>query len=186
MFWENNRPPSTVDEDSETETITSFQAENFHRETLENELTTLQLKYLKLESKYKAAKFELKNIQTQINELESKQCIRCKDLEAKLKERKALISQYEIRNEQVEKDLQISRSLNSKLQNEKDQLISRKISQQSEEIDALRDKIEELSARDQEKKQKKKQEKKQMLGERLFPLIQVRDYRTRKRKEITE
>ena len=107
MFWEKNRPPSTVD--SETETITSFQAENFHRETLEDELTKLQLKNIKLEAKYKAAKFELKNCRTQINELESKQCIRCKDLEAKLKERKALICQYEIRNEQIEKDLQIER-----------------------------------------------------------------------------
>ena len=72
-------------------------------------MTKLQLKNIKLEAKYKAAKFELKNCRTQINELESKQCIRCKDLEAKLKERKALICQYEIRNEQIEKDLQIER-----------------------------------------------------------------------------
>ena len=124
MFWEKNRPPSTVDQDSEAETITSFEAENFHRETLENELNKLQLKNLELESRYKAAKFELKNCRTQINEPESKQCIRCKDLEAKLKESKALIGQYEIRNEQVEKDLQRSRSQNSKLPNEKDELIS--------------------------------------------------------------
>ena len=103
MFWEKNRPPSTVDQDSETETITSIQAENFHKEALENELTKLQLENLKLESKYKAAKFELKNCQTQINELESEikllenkerqhkdeQCIRCKYLhEAKMKESK--------------------------------------------------------------------------------------------------
>ena len=94
MFWENNRPPSTVDTVSETETITSSQAENFHRETLEDELTQLQLKNLRLDSKYKAAKSKLKNCRTQINELESKQCIRCKDLEAKLKERKALLARY--------------------------------------------------------------------------------------------
>ena len=100
MFWEKNRPASTVDEDSDTETITSFQAENFHRETLENELIKLQLKNLKLESKYKTAKFELKNYRTQINELESqikllankdrkhkgKQCTLCKDFEEKLKD----------------------------------------------------------------------------------------------------
>ena len=135
MFWENNRPPSTVDTDSETETesITSFQAENFHRETLEDELTKLQLKNIKLESKYKAAKVELKNCRTQINELESKQCVRCKNLEAKLKESKALIGQYEIRNQQVEKDLQISRSQNSKLQNEIDQMISRTTSRKQEQ-----------------------------------------------------
>ena len=139
MFWEQNRPTSTVDQDSETETITSFQAENFHRETLEDELTKLQLKNLKLESKYKAAKFELKNCRTQINEFESKQCIRCKDLEAQLKESKALIGQYEIRNEQVEKDLQLSRSQNSKLQNENDQLISlsQTLTNYDDEIDIL-------------------------------------------------
>ena len=129
MFWEKNRPPSTVDQDSETETITSFEAENFHRETLENELNKLQLKNLELESRYKAAKFELKNCRTQINEPESKQCIRCKDLKetaAKLKESEDVLRQYIIRNEELEKDLQISRSQNSILQKEKDQLISQR------------------------------------------------------------
>ena len=126
MYWEKNRPPSTVDQDSETENISSFEAENLHRETPENKLTKLQLKISKLESNYKAAKFELRNCRTQINELESKQCIRCKDLKetaAKLKESEALLCQFIIRNEELEKDLQISRSQNSKLQNEKDQLM---------------------------------------------------------------
>ena len=125
MYWEKNRPPSTVDQDIEAETITSFEAENLHRETPENELTKLQLKISKLESNYKA--FELRNCRTQINELESKQCIRCKDLKetaAKLKESEDVLRQYIIRNEELEKDLQISRSQNSILQKEKDQLIS--------------------------------------------------------------
>ena len=138
MFWEKNRPASTVDEDSDTETITSFQAENFHRETLENELIKLQLKNLKLESKYKAAKYELKKYQTRNNQHESeikmlekkepqpkdKQCIRCKYFEAKLEEIKALISHRKYSE------------LRSIFRNEKGQPNSRSTRQNSEEFSA--------------------------------------------------
>ena len=68
------------------------------------------------------------------------------DFEAKLKESEALIGQYKMRNEEVEKALQISRSECSKLQNEKNQMISRTTSQHSEEVEDLQDKIEELTA----------------------------------------
>ena len=139
MFWEKNRPPSTEDKDSDTETITSFQAENFHRETLENELTKLQLKNIKLESKYKAAKYQLKNYQTRNNQLESeikmlkknepkhkdKQCIQCKYFEAKLEEVKTLIANRKYSE------------LRFIFRNEKGQPNSRKTGQNSEEFSAV-------------------------------------------------
>ena len=72
VFWEKNRPESTLDQDSETGTLCSFPAgEDLIRETLENELQKLQLENIELKSKYKAVKNELQNYQILNHELES-------------------------------------------------------------------------------------------------------------------
>ena len=63
--------PSTIDQESDTETISSSPTDDFHRITLENELTKLQLKNIKLESKYKAVKHDLRYYQIRNNDLQS-------------------------------------------------------------------------------------------------------------------
>ena len=72
LFWDKNRPESTLDQDSETGTLCSFPAgDDLIRETLENELQKLQLENIELKSKYQAVKNKLQNYQTLNTELES-------------------------------------------------------------------------------------------------------------------
>ena len=99
-----------------------------------------------MDGKDERIRFLETNLRRLQDQVENQPQVNSADFEAKLKESEALIGQYKMRNEEVEKALQISRSQCSKLQNEKDQMISRTTSQHSEEVDDLHDKIEELSA----------------------------------------
>ena len=97
-----------------------------------------------MDGKDERIRFLETNLRRLQDQVENQPQVNSADFEAKLKESEALIGQYKMRNEEVEKALQISRSQCSKLQNEKDQMISRTTSQHSEEVEDLHDKIEEL------------------------------------------
>ena len=70
-YLEQSRNDS-VGQESELSTVSSFPAGgDLHRETLENELQKLHKENIKLKTKYKAAKNEVKHYQERLNEVES-------------------------------------------------------------------------------------------------------------------
>ena len=96
------------------------------------------MKNVKLESKYKAAKHELKNYQSRNNDLQSQikklvneknknrdeYCKGCEKFKAKLEKMESEIDRYQRLNEEAEEALQQSKKECYKLQNEKNETIS--------------------------------------------------------------
>ena len=96
------------------------------------------MKNVKLESKYKATKHELKNYQSRNNDLQSQikklvneknkkrdeDCNRCENFKAKLEKKESEIDHYQRLNEEAEEALQESKKECYKLQNKKNGTIS--------------------------------------------------------------